>query len=134
MSDHRLRIYIVEDNPTLGSLEAHIFNNEPHYEANWELLDLDTFARVQQKRPNLIIVEVPPIRLPKATPYVEFLDRLAADPQIAPIAVVVIATDGATADRLSSHPAVDAMLAKPYDVEALLNIVADTLLPPDAVP
>ncbi len=121
---HRRIVHYVEDNETNIEVMRGILAQRPQVQMEVSVTGLDGLAAVRAHRPHLILLDM---HLPDIS-GLELLRHFKADPETAPIPVLIV-----SADALS--PQIDAALAagatryltKPVDVAELLGALDDLL-------
>jgi two-component system alkaline phosphatase synthesis response regulator PhoP len=127
MSDKKL-VLVVDDDPDLvdsvsRKLEASNFRTSKAYDG------VEAWTKIKQERPDLVLLDV---MMPEKNGY-QLCDELKKDPQYKDITVVLLT---AVADRVAdtnyTHQGgmttlADDYIAKPIDLDKLLEIVKDNL-------
>jgi len=114
-----MHILVVEDEPALRATTAAALKLIGHTVDGAET-GLEALARIDERRPDLVLLD---LQMPDMNGW-EFLKRLRAEPALADIPVVVMsAAHHIEAEALD----VQAIFAKPFDLDELLDAVDELL-------
>ncbi|WP_140635658.1 CHASE domain-containing protein [Methylibium rhizosphaerae] len=121
---HRRRVCYIEDNETNAEVMRGILQQRPQVELEISPTGLDGLARVKQRRPDLVLLDM---HLPDID-GLELLRHLQSDPQTASVPVVVVSAD-ALAGQIEEALKAGARryLTKPVSVNELLTVVDEVL-------
>jgi DNA-binding response OmpR family regulator len=114
-----MNILIVEDEPALQKTTAAALRLSGHTVAGAET-GLEALARVDEQRPDLVLLD---LQMPDMDGW-EFLRRLRAEPSLLDVPVVIMSA----AHRIDPEGLdVQAIFAKPFDLDELLDAVDELL-------
>ena len=121
---HRRRVHYIEDNETNAEVMRGILQQRPQVELEISPTGLDGLARVKQRRPDLVLLDM---HLPDID-GLELLRHLQADPLTASVPVVIVSADalaGQIEDALKAGAR--RYLTKPVSVGEVLTVVDELL-------
>jgi len=109
-------VLVVDDDSGIRDALAECLESEG-YRVTTAQHGAEALERLRDHRPGVIVVD---LLMPVMNGY-QFLAALRADPALASIPVLLMT--GTTARADAPHPAVDALLPKPFELEDLLGVV-----------
>jgi two-component system, OmpR family, response regulator CpxR len=116
---HRARILIVEDDAAIRQTVAELLEDEG-YEVECAVNGADALARLDRSEtPGLILLD---LTMPVMDGW-SFRATQRGDPRLARIPTVVVTANLAGETRGDAELAADALLAKPFDLDRLIDTV-----------
>lgn len=124
MNETKVKILIVDDDDAIRKLVEKVLLREG-YEIDTARDGLEAISRMQASRYDGLILD---LMMPAMSGF-EVLDRLDADPAIAPpFRIVMTAATGSKLVNIDEER-VDAIISKPFDIQQLRTTVRDCIPP-----
>lgn len=124
-----MRIDVVNDDTDFLELMRELLDLEG-YETRTHKVAMHAYPKLKADRPDLIILD---IRMETPEAGWQLLELLRLDPETAAIPVIVCSADALflRAKEVHLHERGCRTLEKPFTLDELLTVVAETLPPPD---
>lgn len=126
MSNHPVRVLIVEQNPDLGEIIRQVLDQEG-YAALWQQPGADLLGDIRNGQPDLVVLDLPPRAGDSANGMHGLLDALRVDRDTAGIPVLAISTSDRLAQLAAASYNIRATLTKPFNLDDFLQSVQDAL-------